>query len=223
MNISKNGLELIKRFEGFSAKPYLCPGNVYTIGYGTTKGINAQTPSISREEAETLLREDILEYESAVNRLVKVELNQNQFDALVSWTYNLGEGNLRRSTLLRKLNAGDYGIIPSEMLKWNRAGGKILRGLTRRRTAEAELWQQDIHKVEGGGPEYTSRTVVPDVKRDVPTIINKENISFVAGTAGTIGLSSIASGEGPIQYAFAAVIVVGFAVGLFLFLRRRGA
>ena len=80
------------------------------------------------------------EYEGYINRAVKVELNQNQFDAMVSWVYNLGNGNLGASTLLKVLNMGDYAGVPAQMLRWNKAGGKVLEGLTRRRQAEADLF-----------------------------------------------------------------------------------
>ena len=95
---------------------------------------------ITQEEADQMLLDELVEYEGYVNNLVTVGLNQNQFDAMVSWVYNLGGGNLKASTLLKVLNAGDYEGVPAQMLRWNKAGGKVLEGLTRRRQAEADLW-----------------------------------------------------------------------------------
>ena len=139
METSKNGLDLIKHFEGCKLEAYKCPANVWTIGYGHTKGVY-EGQKITQEEADQMLLDELVEYEGYVNNLVTVGLNQNQFDAMVSWVYNLGGGNLKASTLLKVLNAGDYAGVPAQMLRWNKAGGKVLEGLTRRRQAEADLW-----------------------------------------------------------------------------------
>jgi GH24 family phage-related lysozyme (muramidase) len=144
---SQRGLDLIKKFEGYRSKAYQCSAKVWTIGYGTTRYSGGQKVAkgdvIDKETAETYLREDVKKFEEAVQELVKVELNQNQFDALVSWTYNLGQGNLKRSRLLKRLNEGDYAAVPAEMKRWTRAGGKVLKGLVRRRAAEAELFASE--------------------------------------------------------------------------------
>jgi lysozyme len=139
MNIGNKGLELIKHFEGCELQAYKCPAGVWTIGYGHIKGVS-EGMTITQEEAENMLRDEMAEYEGYVNNLVTVELNQNQFDAMVSWVYNLGGGNLGASTLLKVLNAGDFAGVPAQMLRWNKAGGKVLEGLTRRRQAEADLF-----------------------------------------------------------------------------------
>ena len=139
MNISEYGLDLIKHFEGCELQAYKCPANVWTIGYGHIKGVS-EGMTITQEEAEQMLKDEMAEYEGYVNKLVTVELNQNQFDAMVSWVYNLGGGNLKASTLLKVLNAGDYAGVPAQMMRWNKAGGKVLEGLTRRRQAEADLF-----------------------------------------------------------------------------------
>lgn len=133
-------IELIKTFEGFSAVPYLCPAKVWTIGYGTTNGITSQTPPVSEQEATELLRRDLVKFERSVRKLITFEINQNQFDALVSFIYNLGGGALQRSTLRSKLNRGDIYSASDEFLKWTRAGGRILKGLVKRRLAERELF-----------------------------------------------------------------------------------
>ena len=140
MKTSDSGRDFIKSFEGWSATPYLCTGSVPTIGWGTTKGITMNTPAITKEEGDRLFDRDLIQFENAVMDLVEVPLNQNQFDALVSFTYNCGISALQKSTLLKKLNAGDYGGVSVEFAKWNKSGGKITKGLVRRRTAERELW-----------------------------------------------------------------------------------
>lgn len=139
MTISNEGFSLIQKFEGFRGAAYQDIVGVWTIGYGHTKGVK-EGDIITREEAIDLLREELIEYEGYVKEYVKVPLTQSQFDALVSFVYNLGPTNLSRSTLLRKLNVGDYDSVPSELLRWNKAGGKEVGGLTRRRQTEANLF-----------------------------------------------------------------------------------
>lgn len=146
MKLGSKGLEFIKSFEGFYSKPYLDPIGIPTIGYGATyypnkKKVTMKDKPLTEKEASDLLKEMMTNYENDVKRLVKRELNQNQFDALVSFTYNLGSTNLGKSTLLKKVNANPCDkTIKDEFLKWNKAGGKVLNGLTRRRNAEAELY-----------------------------------------------------------------------------------
>jgi len=140
MKISSNGLELIKHFEGFESKAYYCPAGVLTIGYGHTMGVQ-EGEEWSEDHASHMLEIEIEErYAKAVTDLVKVPLDQNMFDALVSWVYNLGRGNLESSTLLKVLNSGDYEGVPAQIKRWNKAGGKVLEGLVRRREAEANLF-----------------------------------------------------------------------------------
>ena len=140
MNTSMEGLSLIKKFEGCELEAYQCSAGVWTIGYGQTKGVKPRD-SISQEEAEQMLVDELHEYESYVNEYVTVALSQNQFDALVSWVYNLGPANLKASTMLKVLNDGKYEEVPYQMKRWNKAGGKVLEGLIRRREAEACLFQ----------------------------------------------------------------------------------
>jgi len=147
MKISLEGLALIKKFEGCRLEAYYCSGGVLTIGYGHTGGVK-ESDTITQEEAEKLLRADVFKFEEYVEDNVMVELDQSQFDALVAWTFNLGPGNLRESTMLKKLNDADYASVPSEMKRWNKAGGKTLDGLIRRRNAEALLFQsKEWHQV----------------------------------------------------------------------------
>ena len=138
MKISNNGLDLVKHFEGLVLEAYKCPAGVWTIGYGHTKDVQPGD-SWSEDHADHMLEVEMEEYEKYINDLVTVELNQNQFDAMVSWVYNLGVGNLQSSTLLKVLNAGDYAGVPEQIMRWNKAGGKVLEGLTRRSQAEADL------------------------------------------------------------------------------------
>ena len=138
-------IRLIKQFEGFSSKPYLCPAGVATIGYGSTrdtdgKAITMAHKTITEAEAANLMRATLVTYENAVNRYVKALINQNQFDALVDFAYNAGAKNLLTSTLLKKLNAEDYAGASEEFGKWTFAAGKKLNGLVRRREAERQLF-----------------------------------------------------------------------------------
>lgn len=144
MQTSEKGIALIKEFEGCRLTAYQDSVGVWTIGYGWTQPVDGKPVragmTIKQETAERLLKTGLVSYESDVSRLVKVGLTQGQFDALVSFTYNLGSRSLSTSTLLRKLNAGDYAGAANEFLRWNKAGGKVLNGLTRRREAERALF-----------------------------------------------------------------------------------
>ena len=139
MNTSAEGIALIKKFEGCELKAYQCSAGVWTIGYGHTKDVE-EGDTISKDQAEEMLVEELHEYENYVNEYVNVALSQNQFDALVSWVYNLGPANLTASTMLKVLNSGEYEDVPAQMKRWNKAGGKVLEGLIRRREAEACLF-----------------------------------------------------------------------------------
>lgn len=144
MKTSNSGINLIKSFEGEQLKAYDDGVGVWTIGFGTIKYPNGvrvkKGDTCTEEQAESYLKNDLVKFENAINRLVKVPLTQNQFDALASFTYNLGETNLSTSTLLKKLNAKDYKGAADQFERWNKAGGKVMNGLTRRRKAEKELF-----------------------------------------------------------------------------------
>ena len=147
MKISLEGLSLIKKFEGCKLEAYKCSAGVWTIGYGHTAGVK-EGDVCTQEEAEKLLRGDIFKFEEYVQDSVEVDLDQSQFDALVAWTFNLGPGNLISSTMLKKLNNGEYESVPFEMRRWNKAGGKTLDGLIRRRQAESLLFEsKEWHQV----------------------------------------------------------------------------
>ena len=140
MEISQEGISLIKKFEGCRYESYKCAAGVWTIGWGSTKGVS-EGMVITHDRAEALLIEDLAVYEEEVNKAVTVDIDQCMFDALVSWTFNLGGANLNASTLLKVLNAKDFENVPEQIKRWNKAGGKVNEGLIRRREAEALLFQ----------------------------------------------------------------------------------
>ena len=145
MRINETGLNLIKTFEGFRSEPYFCSAMVATIGYGSTwsfdgSRVTLSHPRINETEAKELLLREIRNSEKAVDRLIKVKLNENEFSALCSFVYNLGSGNLQSSTLRAKLNRDDYEGAANEFPKWRRAGGKVLKGLVLRRKMEQDLF-----------------------------------------------------------------------------------
>jgi len=146
-HITHNGLNLIKRFEGFSATIYTCPAGYPTIGYGHVVKDHEKEEfknGISQEQAENLLSQDVQEAEMGVLRLITSPLTDSQFDALVSFTYNLGSGALQRSTLRWKVSREEHADAPAEFMKWVWAGGRKLKGLVRRRQAEAMLYQSQL-------------------------------------------------------------------------------
>jgi lysozyme len=140
MKISEEGKSLIKKFEGCELEAYKCAAGVWTIGYGHIKTA-VEGMKIDQATANELFDEEMGEYETYVNTAVTVPLSQNQFDALVSWVFNLGNGNLNASTMLKVINSGDHAGVPAQIKRWNKAGGKVLEGLIRRREAEALLYE----------------------------------------------------------------------------------
>jgi lysozyme len=140
MQISETGFELIRSHEGLRLNAYVCPGGKLTIGYGHTGPDVKPGLKISQDKADQLLRNDTKRFEKSVNELVSVPMTQGMFDALVSFAYNLGAGSLKSSTLLKKLNDGDKDGAAEEFLKWNKAKGKVLDGLTARRENESEIF-----------------------------------------------------------------------------------
>ena len=139
MKLGEKGTEILKYFEGCRLEAYQDSVGVWTIGYGHTKGV-LEGMTITQEGAEQLLQTELEEYEGYIEKYVTVPLTQNQFDALVCWVYNLGPTNFKNSTLLKELNAGNYNAAGQEITRWNKAGGKVLAGLVKRREAEAQLF-----------------------------------------------------------------------------------
>ena len=144
MKLSENGYDVIKSFEGIKNKAYKDSVGIWTVGIGfiTVDGVKVnENTTLTNDQIEEQFFKQIVKYENAVNNNVKSVLNQNQFDALVSFTFNLGEGSLKSSTLLKKVNVNPNDTsISAEFLKWNKAGGRVIDGLTKRRQAEAKLY-----------------------------------------------------------------------------------
>lgn len=146
MTLNDKGYQLIAKHEGLRLSPYLCPANVPTIGYGNTfypsgKKVTMQDKPITQATAMWMLKETANKFAQDVDRLVTSNITQNQFNALVSFAFNLGSAALGRSTLLRKVNLNPKDTsITQEFMKWNKAGGRVLSGLTKRRAEEAALY-----------------------------------------------------------------------------------
>ena len=191
MKMSAAGLAVVKEFEGLRLKAYKCPAAVWTVGYGHTSaaGNPIVTPDlvISNDEAEQILERDMVQYEDGVRKFVKVELTQNQFDALVDFAYNAGVGALQKSTLLKKVNAGKFDEVPAEFMKWTKGGGKELPGLVRRRRAEVKLWRG----LDTEAPVPTSQArFQPDQPKASKSITQSKeaNAAVAAGGLGTIAV-----------------------------------
>jgi lysozyme len=161
LHVSQAGLDLIKSFEGYldrqadgSCRAYRCPAGVWTIGWGCTEHVR-EGLVWTQKQAEEGLRRELLSHEATVKKLVTIELNQNQFDAVVSFTYNCGGRALEKSTLLKRLNAGDLEGAGRAFQQWNRAGGRVLKGLTSRRQREATLFLTPVQPPQA--PEMPQR------------------------------------------------------------------
>ena len=160
MKISNEGLQLIKKYEGCKTTPYRCPAGLYTVGYGHVIGNGLQLPdqfnrTFSLGEINELLRTDLARFEQGVLRYCPVYLTQCQFDALVSFSFNLGLGVLQRSTLRQKINRGDADAA-KVILKYNMAGGRILKGLIRRRQAEYRLFTAPTDRIPSPAPQHAT-------------------------------------------------------------------
>ena len=142
MKINQAGLALLKEFEGLRLEAYKCPAGVLTIGYGHTGADVHESMHINHSMAQKLLEQDLEKFETGVSKLLKVKVNDNQFSAMVCFAYNVGLGNLKQSTLLNCVNKIQFQSAAKEFLRWNKAGGKVLAGLTRRREAESALFSQ---------------------------------------------------------------------------------
>ena len=212
--LSQAGLDLIKGFEGYHrALPdgrciaYRCPAGVWTLGWGATEGIK---PGMiwTRAQAEAGLRRELATFEAGVLKLVSVDLNQNEFDALVSFAYNCGLGALGKSTLLRKLNKNDRAGAAACFRQWTRGGGRVLPGLVRRRDREAALFLTPVPP-----PEAEDEPAQPDMPQAVEPVPEPPRAATVA-TAGAVGGTTIATLASSIPQApdlSAAVGWQGFA------------
>ena len=137
--INSAALAIIKTFEGCKLNAYLCPANVVTIGYGHTRGVKLGD-TITQQQADELLLKDIEKFERGIEKILRVKVTDSQFGALVSLAFNIGLTALANSTLMQKLNNGDFNGASNEFLRWNKAAGKVLSGLTKRREAERGLF-----------------------------------------------------------------------------------
>jgi len=165
--VSKTGIDLIKRFEGLRLSAYRDAVGVPTIGYGHTRTAKLGR-KISEAEAESLLREDLDRFEKAVNAMVQVELGQHEFDALVSFAFNVGADALRKSTLLKLLHGGQRQAAADQLLRWDHAGGRQLAGLTDRRHAERDLFLRPVAPAQPGD---SAQPWDPDgIEIDLPTL-----------------------------------------------------
>lgn len=186
MKTSQRGIDLIKEFEGFSAKAYQDVVGVWTIGYGSTKNVKPGD-TITKTEAEQRLREELVEYERAVEKNCTVQPNQNQFDALVSFCYNVGPGNFRKSSVLKAHNRSDFQAAARAFALWNRAGGKVWAGLTRRRMAEAALYLTPVEIVQSETRQPVPQQVDPERPMSQSKIVRA---SFVAGGTATLATTA---------------------------------
>lgn len=226
MRTSDKGVSLIKAHEGLRLNAYLCPANVWTIGYGHTSAAGEPTVvkgmRITRNEAETILRRDLAVFERGVLAAVKVPLKQHQFDALVSFAFNVGLGAFGRSTLLRRLNAGRYEAVPAELMKWTRGGGRELPGLVNRRRDEAGLWRSldigltggraDVGNVEAPKPPKSmaqSKTGAAAIVTGVTGAIAPVNEAIKAARDTADGVSGLMA-AGP-WVLLAVVLIAGAA------------
>ena len=190
MKTSQAGKDLIISFEGVRLQAYKCPAGVWTIGGGSTQPTVHPGEEITKKEAMDRFDRDLVKFEKAVDRLVTVPLTQNQFDALVSFTFNVGEGALAKSTLLKKLNAGDYDAVPAELMKWTKGGGKELPGLVRRRRAECAMWRSVD---ERGKPNIDESRMEPDAPKPKKTMAKSKEGNAAILTGGAAAVS--AAGE----------------------------
>lgn len=233
MRTSPAGADLIKEFEGLSLSAYKCPAGVWTIGYGhtTAAGVPVVTPTmtVTRQEAEEILVRDLGQYEQGVKKLVKVGLSQNQFDALVSFAYNAGIGALAKSTLLKRVNEGRFDDVPAEFMKWTRGGGKQLRGLVRRRRAEAKMWRGLNTEEPVPIDESRAEPDLPAPRKKI-TQSKEANGAILAGAGGVVAVAQevipvlreggdlLSSLNGT---AIACIIVVMVAIGIWYWRKQR--
>jgi lysozyme len=203
--VNEESLALIKRWEGLRLSTYKCEAGVNTIGFGHTKTARPGQV-ISETKAERLLLEDLAEFERAISNMVRVPLTDGQFGALVSWAFNVGEGAARRSTLVRKLNNLEYDAVPSELVRWNKVGKRVVPGLTNRRAAEAGLWARGSHVASASLVPAPAATSASEVVRETGT----GKAAVGVGAAGII--ATIAQAAPAIESLGSLGPVVGIAL-----------
>ncbi|WP_019219873.1 lysozyme [Bartonella florencae] len=211
--ISKEGFALIKKWEELHLSAYKNPNGEWVIGYGHTNAYGVpeihKDMKITETEAEKILHQDLKQFEHVVEKTVNVPLNNEQFAALVSFCYNIGTEAFRNSTLLKKLNKGNYEVVPTELLKWTRVGGKRLQGLVNRRAAEVGLWAQG---------SYISPNYQKIESKGVTDICKIEALAPIIGSFS--GLGGFFIGNGPVQWAFAAIMLLAAFMAMMYIVRR---
>jgi lysozyme len=208
MKTSQRGIDLIKEFEGFKGKAYLCPAGVPTIGYGTTKGVTRDDVqrgrTITRAQAEKLLMSDLLTYENGVDAALTLPPNQHQFDACVSMAYNIGVAGFRGSSVCRAHNRGDFQAASRAFGLWNKAtvGGKKIElpGLTRRRAAEAALY---LEPTEAQGPDPMPQAVEPERPMEQSQIVRGATVA--GGTAALATVAEVVNTTNSIKHGVAGL------------------
>lgn len=191
MRTSGAGIRHIREFEGERLKAYKCSAGVWTIGVGHTSAAGAPTVvegmTITANESAAILARDLAAFELGVERMLEVDVSQNQFDVLVSFAFNCGLGALKKSTLLKRVNEGKFDAVPAELMKWTKAGGKEVAGLVRRRRAEAKLWRG----VDTEQPvDILEARLTPEQPKASKSITQSKeaNAAVAAGGLGTIAL-----------------------------------
>ena len=206
MNINQATVDLVKEFEGFRANAYKCPAGIWTIGYGTTAmagvGITPKDGmTISRSDAEAYLHAALSKFADQIAPSITAPINENEFGAFVSLAYNIGPGAFKKSSALRLFNAGDKEGAAKAILMWNKAGGKVLKGLTRRREAERKLF---LTPVDG---KFTGRTTVAQ-----STTVQASAAQIATGvTAAGTAIGALDGTAQIVALAFAAVVVIAAA------------
>lgn len=196
-------IDTLKELEGFRDTPYKCSAGVWTIGYGHSSAIDNRALTnkpITEEEATTILQSDISRFESIVKASVTVPLTEAQLAALTIFCFNVGASAFKKSTLLKKLNSGDYNSVPSELLRWDKVNGKPSVGLSHRRHREIDVWLEDTALQED-----IAYNPMPHTDMTLP------HKDFAAsGATAIIGLLADRTGSGVLQWTFAILIIVLF-------------
>lgn len=228
MQASQAGIDIIKQYEGLRLKAYLCPAGVWTIGYGHTSSAGeprvVRGMSITADEADRILRQDLRKFEEAVDDMVKASISQGQFDALVSFAFNCGIGALQKSTLLKQVNAKRFDRVPAELMKWTKADGKELPGLVRRRRAEAGLWRGVI----GDEIDIHEARAKPTAPREKKITESKEaNTAAAVATGGAAAIAAevipVARDGAPVLAAFSEALGRPAVIGLIVAMLAAGA
>lgn len=193
MKVSQAGIDLIKQFEGCKLTAYRDTGGVLTIGWGHTSAAGSpevkEGMTISQEGADSILATDVNKFSEGVAKLIKVSVSQKQFDALVSFAYNVGIGQFSSSTLLKKLNSGDYEAVPTQLMRWTKDNGTELSGLVRRRHAEAALWRNIDENAPTPAEEQGAKPTPPEPVKTMAQS-REGNAAVAIGSASTIALAT---------------------------------